>query len=298
MPQLPPQLTAGVAATLLALTALLILIDALAQWRGRPLGKMFAAGLAGTLVLALLSHAVFLLGVGGAGIFLLFGFGIPYLAEGLGLRFGMAGSRYEYIGWVGPLLPLGVPLYVMIAWVGLLYGVANFPTLLIAYHTHWVGADGCSLFSIILVSTVVGLLMAVIDMIIDPIAVREGRWMWKQKGAWYGIPIGNFIGWILVAVITLIPIYASQVAALPDSLQTYYPKGLPEYTSPYLIFAPTAILGLLFLHLAGRAKGAGLSRLAWMSRIEGILTLLLYALVVYYFELVNHSFYRTIERGL
>jgi len=276
----------------------MIVLDAILHWLGRPPGRKFSGFLAAALVAALLAHMVWMLNWRGVGIFLLFGFGVPYLAEGLGIRRGIAGARYCYTGWVGPLLPLGVPLYVMIAWVGLLYGVSNIPMASLVWLTAWKGLDAFSVIPCVIISIVTGLAMSAFDTIIDPIAVREGRWTWEKGGLWYGIPYGDFVGWFIVTFLTILPIFLIQVSGLPDSLFNYYPQYLPEYPSPYLIFAPTAMLGLLLLHLAGRAKGNGLAKLAWISCIEGVLTLLIYVGVALIYEVENHSIFIVIERGL
>ncbi|MFB6146567.1 MAG: carotenoid biosynthesis protein [Halobacteriaceae archaeon] len=38
-----------------------------------------------------------------------------------------------------------------------------------------------------------------IDLAIDAIAIRVPFWTWARVGAWFGVPLGNFTGWFLVA---------------------------------------------------------------------------------------------------
>jgi uncharacterized membrane protein len=40
------------------------------------------------------------------------------------------------------------------------------------------------------------------DMFMDPLLVQRGTWTWKDHGPYFGVPIGNFIGWFAVAAIT------------------------------------------------------------------------------------------------
>ena len=47
------------------------------------------------------------------------------------------------------------------------------------------------------------LLVTILDLVLDPIAVDEGRWKWQSPGKYYGIPIKNFFGWFLNTVIIL-----------------------------------------------------------------------------------------------
>jgi putative membrane protein len=48
------------------------------------------------------------------------------------------------------------------------------------------------------------LLMMLLDVVMDPLAVRGGRWFlghlfhYPEGGAWFGVPLSNFAGWFLV----------------------------------------------------------------------------------------------------
>ena len=37
------------------------------------------------------------------------------------------------------------------------------------------------------------------DLLMDPMMVAWGMWVWDHPGAYFGIPWGNFLGWLLVA---------------------------------------------------------------------------------------------------
>jgi len=49
-----------------------------------------------------------------------------------------------------------------------------------------------------------GVLMMLLDLVIDPLAVRGGRWFlgeifyYPEGGAYFGVPLSNFLGWALV----------------------------------------------------------------------------------------------------
>ncbi len=43
-----------------------------------------------------------------------------------------------------------------------------------------------------------------IDTILDPGAVFLGFWSYSQSGAWYGVPISNYLGWIISGVVGFI----------------------------------------------------------------------------------------------
>lgn len=42
------------------------------------------------------------------------------------------------------------------------------------------------------------LVAVTLDLMMEPVAVRTGRWQWTPPGAWLGVPVGNFVGWIVI----------------------------------------------------------------------------------------------------
>lgn len=46
------------------------------------------------------------------------------------------------------------------------------------------------------------LIVVAIDLFMDPLQVEAGSWIWLDRGPYFGIPIGNFIGWALVVIIS------------------------------------------------------------------------------------------------
>jgi len=54
---------------------------------------------------------------------------------------------------------------------------------------------------------VAGLLMMGLDIVIDPLAVRGDRWFlgplfaYDQPGIYFGVPLSNFAGWIIVGAL-------------------------------------------------------------------------------------------------
>jgi bisanhydrobacterioruberin hydratase len=47
----------------------------------------------------------------------------------------------------------------------------------------------------------------VIDLVLDPAAVKLGFWQWNDPGFYYGVPLVNFLGWILTSLIGAIIIH-------------------------------------------------------------------------------------------
>lgn len=60
-----------------------------------------------------------------------------------------------------------------------------------------------------------GIFTVIIDLIMDPLQVHSGAWTWLEKGPYFGIPIGNFVGWIIVAIL---------VTGIYRTYEYFYPK--------------------------------------------------------------------------
>jgi uncharacterized membrane protein len=133
---------------------------------------------------------------------------VAYAAEALGVNFGLVFGHYYYTPALGISL-FGVPLLAALAWEPIVYaafwmsdllvsgGASSFPHLFTKYSPFWAAAIGA-------------LATTAWDMMIDPIAVSQGWWVWVNGGSYVpylanGVPITNFLGWLLVAfVINLI----------------------------------------------------------------------------------------------
>ena len=37
-----------------------------------------------------------------------------------------------------------------------------------------------------------------LDLAIEPVAIRRGLWQWTPPGPWLGVPVGNFVGWLVI----------------------------------------------------------------------------------------------------
>lgn len=103
-----------------------------------------------------------------------------YIIEQLGLQFGAFGGAYEYDARFPTInnVPYLVPLY----WFVFLYlGFALFNSPLR-------GA-----FAVL-----------AIDISSDPLHVFVGNWRWLAPGGYFGVPLGNFVGWLVFSYIFLV----------------------------------------------------------------------------------------------
>ena len=120
--------------------------------------------------------------------------------EIIGSKYGLIfGGKYQYDQTLtpGPMI-YNIPLLIPIVWSGLIYMSYSYISFLT---DQIITVD--SFISVIPLIIATGLLLVVLDMVLDPIAVDEKRWSWDFPGVYYGIPLLNFFGWFLTVAIIL-----------------------------------------------------------------------------------------------
>jgi uncharacterized membrane protein len=111
---------------------------------------------------------------------------LAWAAEALGSRAGVPFGAYGYTAKLQPQL-LGVPLLIPLAWLMMLppaWAVAQRITGRVA---------GPAFIA------VSALAFTAWDLYLDPQMVRWGLWVWDAPGAYFGIPLVNFAGWLLIS---------------------------------------------------------------------------------------------------
>ncbi len=120
--------------------------------------------------------------------------GIGLLTEAVGVRTGYPFGSYRYAGTLGPQA-LDVPVIVPLAWVMMAY-----PCLLLGRAL----ARGRRARAATVALTG-GFTLAAWDLFLDPQMVAAGHWTWAFPSPSLpgigGIPLTNFAGWLLVAVV-------------------------------------------------------------------------------------------------
>jgi hypothetical protein len=81
--------------------------------------------------------------------------------------------------------PGGVPLAVVLVWAAVISSA-----MAVAVR-HGAGSAAARAAS-------AALLALVVDLAMEPVAVRAGLWRWTPPGAWLGVPLGNFVGWAVI----------------------------------------------------------------------------------------------------
>lgn len=84
-----------------------------------------------------------------------------------------------------------------------------------------------------------GALMMLLDVVIDPVAVRGDRWFlghlfyYPNGGPYFGVPLSNFAGWMLVGMVGIGGyIYGWGKLAAPGSIKAGPPSAHPSTRAP------------------------------------------------------------------
>ena len=176
--------------------------------------------------------------------------GAGYLSEILGVHTGVPFGAYAYTQVLSPSL-FSVPVVMIAAWL-----------ILLAYIQEMLRGFSLPRWAHVVVAA---LWMTAIDLIIDPLAAGPlNYWAWEHPGWYYGIPVSNFLGWLIVSLI------AFAVAGRP-----WRPNGYARWVGLTVItfFVCVAFAKGLYLAAAvGLALCAldGAVRYAQSSRESGI----------------------------
>lgn len=123
-------------------------------------------------------------------------FGVSYLSEFIGTHTGLIFGDYFYSDTLlGPLI-FDVPPLVMLA-----YFAMGYTSYVLARIIAGGGIRGLheriTGWRLVLVAGMTALIMTFNDLALDPISSTiKGDWTWENGGAYFGVPIHNFYGWV------------------------------------------------------------------------------------------------------
>jgi Predicted membrane protein len=122
-------------------------------------------------------------------------FGVSLLFESVGVATGLVYGPYHYTDKLGPLFLGLVPYLIPVAWF-----MMSYPSFVIA--DRLIPSNWKRWQRMLSVAAVGGLVMTAWDLVMDPIMVASGHWVWDVNGAYHGIPLQNFWGWWLTVFTT------------------------------------------------------------------------------------------------
>jgi uncharacterized membrane protein len=127
---------------------------------------------------------------------------VGWLAEYVGSATGLPFGDYSYTDKLTPQL-FGVPAVVCLAWVALgLAGTVVARRIVVRYLLHMTPTRQDFVTVMLAAIAITGW-----DVFLDPQMVAEDYWRWANPSGFRGIPLSNYVGWLIVssviAVVTL-----------------------------------------------------------------------------------------------
>ncbi len=122
-------------------------------------------------------------------------FAISLLFECVGVATGRIYGGYYYTDKLGYKFLGLVPLIIPVAWFMMTYPSYVIATRVVpAFKSTWIWR--------LAVAGVGALVMTAWDLVMDPMMVAGDHWVWEEPGAYFGIPLQNFLGWWLTTFVT------------------------------------------------------------------------------------------------
>lgn len=224
------------------ISVVLIVLNVLLGMR-IPFTVDFLLGYVGALLVFVIWHAILTKGWKRSLIMFGLSFIVAFTAEAMGVNFGLVFGHYYYTRMLGVSL-FGVPLLAALAWEPIVYAAFCISDMLSTRE-----ASLSPLFkhkpSPVWAAAIGALATTAWDLMIDPIAVSQGWWVWVDGGPYVpyvsnGVPIQNFLGWLGVAfVINLI------YRKIADGIDQ------PDRSAALTFYGPLTLYSSLFLTAFG-----------------------------------------------
>jgi uncharacterized membrane protein len=144
------------------------------------------------------------------------------IVENLGVSTGFPFGRYRFLELMGPKV-FHVPVLLGLAYIGMAYISWMLACLILK-----APASPASARSIIAIPLLASLIMTTWDVAQDPVwsTILHG-WIWFDGGAWFGVPLSNYMGWYanLFIIYLLFALYLRRrgAAALVSGAPTSWP---------------------------------------------------------------------------
>ena len=131
------------------------------------------------------------------------------ISENLSVATGFPFGRYYFVELMGPKL-FHVPVLLGLAYIGMAYVSWTLARLIVSNRSAQ-AADT----QVIALPLVASFIMVAWDLAQDPVwaTVLHG-WVWMDGGAWFGVPISNYLGWY-GTVFTIYLLFALYLRRLP-----------------------------------------------------------------------------------
>ncbi|HEY2003738.1 MAG TPA: carotenoid biosynthesis protein [Candidatus Saccharimonadia bacterium] len=242
---------------LLIIAAVSGVLDVILRAAGLHSNKDYAASIVLVALACLLAlHSKWQLGSRRAVSFFMLAALTGLFFEIWGLKSGtFFGGHYTYNGGQPKLW--GVPYIIPIYWAIFIYTAYSITN----GFRRWLDPQGpseksSSWTALLALIALDGVLTVAIDLIMDPVKIREGSWTWLDHGAYFGVPLGNFMGWFIVTVVV------TGIFRLYE-----YCRPGKYYAEAYLLLIPAIGYGLIGLGFGVSAALYGMEVVAGLSAL-------------------------------
>jgi uncharacterized membrane protein len=166
----------------------LILAEALSPWFQIPDLDNIEFTL--VFVLFALTHCAAAEGLRFTALFFLISAVVSYALEEVGVRTGLIFGPYHYSQMLGAKLG-HVPAIIPLAWFMMIYPCWMVGRAILR------GVDKDSVLGRAALALTAAFAITGWDMVMDPGMAAAHNWVWEQGGAYFGVPLRNYFGWIL-----------------------------------------------------------------------------------------------------
>ncbi|PIZ66155.1 hypothetical protein COY14_00820 [Candidatus Roizmanbacteria bacterium CG_4_10_14_0_2_um_filter_36_9] len=207
-------------------------------------------------VLLLVIHAARTLNIYRATLLIFIASFTGFVFEFYGLKYGtLFGGHYIYA--VETLKFMTVPINVILYWAVFIYtGYVVTNSFLYNLGKNKPSLKNKNLKLLPLLIVVDALIVVAIDLFMDPVQVAQGNWSWPNGGPYFGIPIGNFVGWIVITIIS---------TGIVRSYEYFHPTISNAHKS--LLMIPVLGYGLLYLTFFSQAIDLDLISVALLGTV-------------------------------
>jgi len=166
-----------------------------------------------------LLHGTMRYGARGMAVFTACCLGVAAISESLSLRTGFPFGHYVFTDVMGPKV-MQLPVLLVLAYLGIGYCSWVLAVLILGYRDRVVDQRG-----LIVLPLLAGFIMMAWDVSMEAIwATLDRAWIWRDGGVYFGVPIGNFVGWCLTAYLFYLAfaLYTHRDSSPPLSLPMNY----------------------------------------------------------------------------
>ncbi len=200
-----------------------------------------------------LLHAGKRLGWRGMGLMLGVSFLVSLIFESVGVATGWIYGPYHYTDLLGPKILGLVPLFVPLGWF-----LMSYPAFIMA---DWIAPTSWSRGKRLLaVAALAALAMTAWDLVMDPARVQTGMWVWEVEGAYFGVPLQNFVGWWATTFIALALFMRFTRYTPPPTRSASFDRLA---VMSYGLIALAEVVSALVLGLEGPALAGSFATLPW-----------------------------------